>query len=101
MFNDTFVNLRVREDYTVEPSNVITPDGNGKNDYWIVDKAIHYDDIEVIVFDRWGRIVYQAKPYKNDWDGTVNGKPLPDGAYYYLIKVPPRTGIIQRINHHF
>jgi gliding motility-associated-like protein len=86
--SDTFVTLRALDDYTVEPSNIITPDGNGKNDYWIVEKANYYDDIEVIVFDRWGRIVYQAKPYKNNWDGTVNGKPLPDGAYYYIIKVP-------------
>ena len=85
---DTFVNIRVEEDYTMEPSNVLTPDGNGQNDYWIVEKATYYDNIEVIVFDRWGRIVYQSASYANNWDGTVNGKPLPDGAYYYIINVP-------------
>jgi gliding motility-associated-like protein len=32
-----------------------------------------------------GNLVYSAEGYKNDWDGTYNGKPLPEGTYYYLI----------------
>lgn len=87
---DTFVNLRVQDDYTLEPSNIITPDGNGQNDYWIVEKAQYYNDVEVLVFDRWGRMVYQSKNYDNSWAGVSSstGKALPDGAYYYVIKVP-------------
>lgn len=83
------VNLRVREDYTLEPSNILTPDGNGKNDNWIVEKAQYYNNVEVLVFDRWGRIVYQSTAYDNTWNGTnSNGDLLPDGAYFYVVKVP-------------
>lgn len=86
---DTFANLKVREDYTLEPSNIITPDGNGQNDNWVVEKAQYYSDVEVIVFDRWGRIVYTNTAYDNSWNGTsTTGEPLPDGAYYYVVKVP-------------
>jgi len=86
---DTFATLRVEEDYTLEPSNIMTPDGNGQNDNWIVEKAQYYNDVEVIVFDRWGRIVYQSNAYNNTWSGTSTaGEPLPDGAYYYVVKVP-------------
>ncbi|MFY0675597.1 MAG: gliding motility-associated C-terminal domain-containing protein, partial [Bacteroidia bacterium] len=87
---DTFVNLRQEEDYTLEPSNIMTPDGNGQNDNWIVEKAQYYNDVEVIVFDRWGRIVYQNANYDNTWNGisSATGEALPDGAYYYIVKVP-------------
>ncbi|MGB0431935.1 MAG: gliding motility-associated C-terminal domain-containing protein, partial [Bacteroidia bacterium] len=88
--NDTSVNLISEDDYTLEPSNIITPDGNGKNDYWVVEKAQYYNDVEVIVFDRWGRVVFTSTAYDNLWGGTVGvgGTPLPDGVYYYIIKVP-------------
>ncbi|MCB0738267.1 MAG: gliding motility-associated C-terminal domain-containing protein, partial [Bacteroidetes bacterium] len=55
----------------------------------IVEKAQYYNNVEVIVFDRWGRIVYQSNSYDNSWEGTsTTGEPLPDGAYYYVVKVP-------------
>ncbi|MBI1182681.1 PKD domain-containing protein, partial [bacterium] len=87
---DTTVTLREEDDYTLEPSNIMTPDGNGQNDNWIVDKAQYYNDVEVIVFDRWGRIVFQSKHYDNQWNGVsqTTGEALPDGAYYYIVKVP-------------
>ena len=87
---DTSATLRVEDDYTLEPSNIMTPDGNGKNDNWIVEKAQYYNDVEVIVFDRWGRIVYQNTNYDNTWNGIsqATGDELPDGAYYYIVKVP-------------
>jgi gliding motility-associated-like protein len=85
---DTTVTLLAKEDYTLEPSNIMTPDGNGKNDYWIGDKAQYYSDVQVIVFDRWGRVVFTSNAYDNTWGGTSNGKELPDGVYYYIVKVP-------------
>ncbi|MFT7612126.1 MAG: gliding motility-associated-like protein, partial [Parvicellaceae bacterium] len=35
---------------------------------------------------RWGQHVFSSKNYNNDWDGTFNGEPLPDGSYYYVIQ---------------
>ena len=40
----------------------------------------------IIIFNQWGAVVYKAFPYNNDWSGTYNGEPLPDGTYYYVYR---------------
>jgi gliding motility-associated-like protein len=68
--------------------DVITPNGDGKNDKWVVTKIFDYPNNELIIYNRWGQAVYTAKGYKNTWDGTTDaGKELPAGAYFYLIKL--------------
>ncbi len=37
------------------------------------------------VYNRYGTKVYESNNYVNDWDGTYNGKPLPDATYYYVL----------------
>lgn len=65
--------------------NVFTPNGDGINDRWNIAGLNVYPDCEVIIFDRYGQIVFQSKGYPNSWDGTYGGKPVPGGLYYYLI----------------
>ncbi len=81
------VTITVTDDYKVIPSNIITPDGNGMNDTWIVKYIEKYPDCEVFVFNRWGEEIYYTPSYQNNWNATnKNGDILPDGTYYYLIK---------------
>jgi gliding motility-associated-like protein len=69
---------------------LITPNGDGKNDVWIIQNIQQYPEIKVWVYNRWGNLVYQSQPYENDWNGyyteggNVNG-PLPASTYFYLI----------------
>ena len=37
------------------------------------------------VYNRYGGKVFESQDYKNNWDGTYKGKPVPDGTYYYVI----------------
>ena len=68
--------------------DVITPNGDGKNDKWVIPNIDQYPNNELIIYNRWGQAVYTAKPYKNTWDGTTDaGKELPAAAYYYLMKL--------------
>jgi gliding motility-associated-like protein len=68
--------------------DVITPNGDGLNDKWVVNKIFDYPNNELLIYNRWGQVVYSVKPYRNTWDGTTNaGNELPAGAYYYLIKL--------------
>jgi gliding motility-associated-like protein len=68
--------------------DVITPNGDGLNDKWVVNKIFDYPKNELIIYNRWGQAVYTVQPYRNTWDGTTtDGKELPVGAYYYLIKL--------------
>jgi gliding motility-associated-like protein len=65
----------------------ITPDGDGKNETLIFDYLDQYPDNNIVIFNRWGQRVYDAKPYQNDWAGTYKGKPLPAGTYYYILNL--------------
>ncbi|RYG29494.1 gliding motility-associated C-terminal domain-containing protein, partial [bacterium] len=79
----------------VVDNNVITPNGDGKNDVWMVRNLDRYPDHKVSIFDRAGRLVFQGKDYKNSWDGTHNGKPLNEDAYYYVIEVGKGYGLLR------
>jgi gliding motility-associated-like protein len=63
-----------------------TPNADGINDTWVIPCFDIYDN-ETKVYNRWGELVFSQVNYQGDWDGTSNGKPLPDGTYYYVIDV--------------
>jgi gliding motility-associated-like protein len=77
------------------PTNIITPNGDGVNDNLIIDgfdENSPNNQSEMTIYNQWGNIVYQAKPYKNDWSGKFKDNPLPDGTYYYIfLKEPTAT----------
>ena len=67
--------------------NVITPNGDGKNDFLNIPELLQGDDCEVVVLNRWGAEVYRSNPYINSFNGnTTGGAELPDGTYYYIVK---------------
>lgn len=70
-------------------NNILTPNGDGINDRWIIQNLNLYPRNEVKIFDRAGRVVYTANNYANDWDGTYEGKPLTHGTYFYIVKFWP------------
>ncbi len=68
--------------------NIITPNGDGANDFFRVPCLQDtYLDNNVRIFNRWGDLVYEQDRYKNDWDGRYKGNPLPPGTYFYLIQL--------------
>ena len=66
-------------------NNVLTPNGDGKNDYLVIQNLELYPNNTIRIFDRAGRLLYSAKGYQNNWDGTINGAPLAEDTYYYII----------------
>ena len=83
-------NNEINEDCLVF-HNVITPNGDGLNDKWIIDCIENFPDNKVTIFNRWGDSVNSFKNYDNVsqvWNGTTtDGKPLPDGTYYYVLTI--------------
>ncbi len=83
-------------------SIVFTPNGDGSNDTFIIPELLNnpadFPDNSLTVFNRWGDVVYEAKPYNNDWDGThyQTGEPLPPGTYFYLARLRIVDGLIRK-----
>jgi gliding motility-associated-like protein len=71
--------------------NVITPNGDGANDTWIIDCIESFPYNKVVIFDRWGDKVNEFENYNNTtilWNGTNDkGEKLPDGTYYYVLTI--------------
>ncbi len=71
---------------SVEATNLVTPNGDGKNDKWIIRNLPTHGNNEVRILDRSGRVVYYKKNYSNEWDGrTSSGELLAEGVYFYVI----------------
>jgi gliding motility-associated-like protein len=78
--------------YCVKVMNAFTPNGDGVNDRWIVTTGSCAAQVQAIVYNRYGNAVYKNDNYQNNWDGTYNGKPVPDGTYYYAVTYRLITG---------
>ncbi|HEB62282.1 MAG TPA: gliding motility-associated C-terminal domain-containing protein, partial [Bacteroidetes bacterium] len=79
--------IKVGKDSNCFGVNVLTPNGDGINDYLIFPclESGAYPKNEIIIFNQWGSQVYRNYNYENDWAGTYNGKDLPVGTYYYVL----------------
>jgi gliding motility-associated-like protein len=67
----------------------ITPNGDGRNDTWVIDLIDQFPQCKVEIFNRWGQQVFQSAGYTKNWDGLFNHIPLPVGTYYYIIDLGP------------
>jgi gliding motility-associated-like protein len=74
---------------SITASNILTPNGDGKNDTWVIKDIELYPQNMVTVYDKAGRVVYTKRGYRNEWDGTLSGAPLAQGTYYYTVNLGP------------
>ncbi|HZY81985.1 MAG TPA: MBG domain-containing protein [Cyclobacteriaceae bacterium] len=65
--------------------NAFTPNGDGHNDVWDILELDNYTNINIRVYNNEGVTVYTCTDNTCEWDGTLNGKPLASGAYFYTI----------------
>ena len=98
-----FTLATIKKDWIVEGNvviyNLVTPDGDGKNDYFIIDNINKYPNNRVEIYNRWGVKVYETTGYDPKGDGSSNvfagysegrvtidnSKKLPSGTYYYVV----------------
>uniref|UniRef100_UPI00232B25B8 gliding motility-associated C-terminal domain-containing protein n=1 Tax=Olleya namhaensis TaxID=1144750 RepID=UPI00232B25B8 len=72
--------------------NEISPNGDGDNDYFVIQGLQNYPDNTLRIYNRWGNVVYEKFRYQNDFEGVSEGRAtvkkddkLPVGTYYYLL----------------
>lgn len=85
--SDTVIVTVIPFEFTGNITNVFSPNGDGINDNWYIENINYYPENEVTVYNIYGNIVFTKKGYNNDWKGTYNGNPLPDGTYFYVVKI--------------
>ena len=66
--------------------NAFTPNGDGKNDFLYPLNAYTATNLEFRVFNRYGQLVFETRDWTQKWDGTINGKPQPIGAYVWTLR---------------
>lgn len=74
--------------------NEFSPNGDGQNEFFIIDCIENYPNNNLNIFNRYGNEVYSEVSYNNNWNGISNakgvvnkGEPLPVGTYFYVLKI--------------
>jgi gliding motility-associated-like protein len=82
VMSDNGCGIAVSNKVVFEPvviPNIVTPNGDKKNDTFIVDERLPESNLRII--NRWGEQVFTSHAYKNDWSGDA----LPSGVYFYTL----------------
>jgi gliding motility-associated-like protein len=77
--------------------NAFTPNGDGKNDTWVIDALKAYPLAKTIICNRFGEIVFEAQSAYQYWNGTYKGKPVPMGGYTYVIDLKNNEAVIKGV----
>jgi len=71
----------------IDPVNTFTPNGDDYNDTWVIDNLELYPNAEILIYNKWGNLVYNQSNSYLPWNGTENNNPLPSDSYYYIINL--------------
>ncbi|HLW39737.1 MAG TPA: gliding motility-associated C-terminal domain-containing protein [Brumimicrobium sp.] len=65
--------------------NIFTPNGDGQNDEFFITNLQNVDNIDIVILNRWGNIVFESSDLNFVWNGNVNnsGMECEDGVYFY------------------
>lgn len=93
--SQTTVTVNLREGlcdfpYIFVPSG-FTPNGDGENDVLFV-RGDFIDELDFVIYDRWGDKVFETTNQDIGWDGTRNGKDLPSGVFGYFLRTVCKNG---------
>jgi len=90
-----FAHASVEQEIKAKIVNVFTPNSDGANDCIQFVEVRNFVEgcYELTIFNRWGEKLFESYDPDECWNGTVqkNGKPLPEGVYYYVLKASTIT----------
>ena len=80
--------ITLTQPLVLEMPQGFSPNGDGKNDLFVVHGIEAYPDNVLTIYNRWGNIVYSKSGYFNEWNGiSNNGEQLPDATYFAILEV--------------
>jgi gliding motility-associated-like protein len=66
--------------------NSFTPDNNDSNDQFKTIFSCELSNYQLLIYNRWGEVLYESFDPNSTWDGTYGGKRVEQGVYIYTIK---------------
>ena len=63
--------------------NTFTPNEDLENDEWYIGNLNKYPNNKLKIYSRNGKLVFEAAPYTNNWNGRSQGEALPEATYYF------------------
>lgn len=83
-----YISYKLTQPGALEMPSGFSPNGDGSNDFFEVHGIDAYPENEIVVFNRWGNIVYKKTNYANEWEGeNMSGEALPDATYFVILTV--------------
>lgn len=87
--DSAWIYITINDLPAIKIPNGFSPNNDNVNDVFEIENALFYQDLELVIYNRWGQILYTSLPYLNNWNGSDNNdKPLVDGTYFYLVRIP-------------
>jgi gliding motility-associated-like protein len=84
------MNVIVESEVILYAPNTFTPDGDQYNEQWrVFIEGVDIQDFELLIFDRWGELIWESKDPAASWDGTygaANADQVPTGTYVWQIR---------------
>ncbi|MBI3134640.1 MAG: gliding motility-associated C-terminal domain-containing protein [Bacteroidetes bacterium] len=79
--------------------NAFTPNADQWNNYF---QAVTHniESFDMMIFNRWGEIVYRTSSIDHQWDGTYNGVKVPDDVYVWVIDYRDLKGVEKQLRGH-
>lgn len=87
MDDEIVIDIFINEDIP----NFFTPNNDGYNDTWEIEYIYNIPDALIQVFDRFGNLVISYHAGDGAWDGNINGEPVPENTYWYVIDLNNNT----------
>jgi gliding motility-associated-like protein len=81
------VKVKVIDPPLVRIPNLITPNGDGENEFWDLTELKDYWLYDITLSDRQGKKIFYTQNYQNDWQALdTDGGQMPVGVYFYHMK---------------
>ncbi|MBI1183620.1 T9SS type B sorting domain-containing protein, partial [bacterium] len=89
--------VEIKAPITVFPPNAFSPNGDGTNDFFFF-PSHHIVEIDLMIFNRWGELIFKTNDPNFKWDGTFKGERVMDGKYLWLATVTDVYGKSQLLD---
>ena len=77
------IEIKIEEEVLVQIPNIFTPNGDNENDIWEITGIENYPDAVLLIYNRWGKLIYEEEGSIEGWNGGNSS----EGAYYYVLEL--------------